>query len=175
MRRLPRPIAIGLAGLVCGVIGAAVFSALGGVVAGEDSCDIGMFRASRPANAMYIGVYGGVVGLAVGGLIAGVGVFLSARQNLMPVEAGLIAVVAVAGGGPFQLLGSVSLNGADHERCISGALLGGFVGAALGMLVGIYVATKTWSPRPLLASFASLAAISVVMGLLLWRYVGWTS
>ena len=55
----------------------------------------------------------------------------------MVVETGVIAVV-VAGGGPFQLLGSVSLNsGFDHHQCISAALSGGFVGAALGMLVGI--------------------------------------
>ena len=141
MRRLPRPLAIPLAGLVCGAIGAAVFSVLGGVVAGEDSCSDVVFSGNDAtgslANAMFIGVFGAVAGLVVGALIAGVGVVLSARHNLMVVETGLIAVVA-AGGGPFQLLGSVSLNsGIDHERCISGALLGGFVGAALGMLVGI--------------------------------------
>ena len=141
MRRLPRPLAIPLAGLVCGAIGAAVFSALGGVVAGEKSCDI-IFSVDSTASllgtAMFIGVFGGVVGLAVGGLIAGVGVVLSARQNLMVVETGVIAVVVAGGGGPFQLLGSVSLNsGFDHHQCISAALLGGFIGAALGMLVGI--------------------------------------
>ena len=178
MRRLPRPIAIPLAGLVCGVIGAAVFSALGGVVAGEKSCDI-IFSvdgtASLLGTAMFIGLFGGVVGLAVGGLIAGVGLALSARQNLMAVDAIAISAVVAAGDGPLRLLGSVSFNSAiDHERCISGALLGGFVGATLGMLVGIQLASKSWSPRPLLASFVSVGMMGVLGGLLLWRYVGWT-
>ena len=178
MRRLPRPLAIPLAGLVCGAIGAAVFSALGGVVAGEKSCDI-IFSVDSTASllgtAMFIGVFGGVVGLAVGGLIAGVGVVLSARQNLMVVETGVIAVVVAGGGGPFQLLGSVSLNsGFDHHQCISAALLGGFVGAALGMLVGIQLASKSLSSRPLLTSFATVGVMAVLGGLLLWRYVGWT-
>ena len=167
MRRLPRPIAIPLAGLACGVIGAAVFSALGGVVAGEKSCDI-IFSvdgtASLLGTAMFIGLFGGVVGLAIGGLIAGVGVVFADRQNLMALNP--IAIAAVVAG--LRLLGSVSFNsGIDHERCISGALLGGFVGAALGMLVGIQLASRSWSPRRLLASFATVGMIAVLGGFLL--------
>ena len=166
-----------MAGLVCGAIGAALFSALGGVVAGVDSCAT-IFSDNSTINmlgtALFIGAFGGLVGLAVGGVIAGVGAVVSARQNLMVLETGLIAVVA-AGGGPFQLLGSVSLNsGFDHERCISGALLGGFVGAALGMLVGIQLASRSLSTRSLITSFATVGVIAVLGGLLLWRYVGWT-
>ena len=166
MSRLPRPLAIPLAGLFCGVIGAAVFSALGGVVAGENSCNI-IFTVNSTASlvgtAMFIGVFGGLVGLVVGGVIAGLGVVLSARQKMMVVETGLIAVVAAAGDGPFQVLGSVSFNsGFDHERCISGALLGGFVGAALGMLVGIQLASKSLSSRPLLACFATVGVMAVL-------------
>ena len=151
MRRLPRPLAIPQAGIFCGVIGAAVFSALGGVVAGEASCDDTPFSvdgtASLLGTAMFIGVFGAGVGFVVGGLIAGVGVVLSTRQNLMAGETGLIAVVAAAGDGPFRLLGSVPLNsGIDHHQCISAALLGGFVGAALGMLVGIQLVSQSWSP-----------------------------
>ena len=113
--------------------------------------------------------------MRLGALIAGVGVVLSARQNLMVVETGVIAVVVATGGGPFHLLGSVSPNsGVDHHQCISAALLGGFVGEALGMLVGIQLASKSLSSRPLLASFAAVGVMAVLGGLLLWRYVGWT-
>ena len=93
----------------------------------------------------------------------------------MAVHAIAIAAVVAAGDGPLSLLGSVSFNsGFDHERCISGALLGGFVGAALGMLVGIQLASKSLSSRHLLASFATVGMLAVLGGLLLWRYVGWT-
>ena len=167
-----------MAGLFCGVIGAAIFAALGGVVAGENSCDI-IFSVDSTAtllgNAMFIGVFGGVVGLVIGGMIAALTAVFSNRRNLMAVETVAIAAVVASGDGPLRLLGSVSLNsGIDHERCISAALLGGFVGAALGMLVGIQLASKSSSSRPSLSSFAALAAISVVMGVLLSRYVGWT-
>ena len=168
MSWLPRPLAIPLAGLFSGVIGAAVFSALGGVVAGENSCAVFSSvnsTAKLVGTAMFIGVFGGLVGLVAGGVIASLGVVLSARLKLMAVETGLIVVVA----------GSVSFNsGFDHERCISGALLGGFVGAALGMLVGIQLVSKSLSSRPLLASFATVGVMAVLGGLLLWRYVGWT-
>ncbi len=168
MRRLPRPLTILLAGIFLG--------ALGGVVAGKGSCSVYFSvgsSASLVGAAMSIGAFGGIVGLFFGFAIAAGGAFWG-RRNLMALETGVIVAVAVAGDGPLGLLGSVSFNSAfDHERCISASLMGGFVGASLGVLVGIYLASKALSPRLLLGSFAVVGAITVPIGLLLWRLIGW--
>ena len=181
MRRLPRPSAI-LVGSFCGILGAGVLSALGGVVSGEDSCDLifsvaghgGLSGTARLlGTAMFVGVFGGLLGLFVGFAIAAAGTFWGGR-HLLALEAIVIAAVASAGDGPLRLLGSISLNsGIDHERCISASLLGGFVGASLGMLVGISLASNAFSHRFLPGSFAVVGAIALILGLLLWRIVGW--
>jgi len=167
-----------LVGLFCGVLGAALLSALGGLVSGEESCNVGFGglglngTARLLSSAILIGVFGGFFGLFVGFAIAATGAFFG-RRNLLALESSVIAAVAFAGDGPIRLLGSVSLNGADHERCISASLLGGFVGASLGVLVGISLASNAISRRFLLGSFPVVAAIAIIMGLLLWRIVGW--
>lgn len=167
-----------LVGLFCGVLGAASLIALGGVVSGEESCDIGYGglglsgTARLLSSAMSIGVFGGFLGLFVGFAIASTGA-LFGRRHLLALETSVIAALAFAGDGPIRLLGSVSLNGADHERCISATLLGGFVGASLGVLVGISLASNTLSRRFLLGSFPVVAAIAILLALSLWRIVGW--
>ena len=170
-----------LVGLSSGVLGAALLSALGGVVSGQDSCDIvfsvvvhgGLSSTARLlGTAMFIGALGGFFGLFVGFAIASTGA-LFGRRHLLALETSVIAAVAFAGDGPIRLLGSVSLNGADHERCISATLLGGFVGASLGVLVGISLASNALSRRFLLGSFPVLGAIAILLALFLWRIVGW--
>lgn len=170
-----------LVGLLSGVLGAALFSASGGVVSGEDSCDIvfsvvghgGLSSTARLlGTAMFIGILGGFFGLFAGFAIAATGAFFG-RRHLLGLETSMIAAIAFAGDGPIRLLGSVSLNGADHERCISASLLGGFVGASLGVLVGITLVSNALSRRFLLGSFPIVAAISILFALLLWRFVGW--
>ena len=170
-----------LVGLFCGALGAALLSALGGVGSGEDSCDIvfsvvghgGLNSTARLlGNAIFIGVLGGFLGLFVGFAIAATGALFGRRQ-LLALETSVIAAVAFAGDGPIRLLGSVSLNEADHERCISAAVLGGFVGASLGVLVGISLASNALSRRFLLGSFPVVAAIAILLALSLWRIVGW--
>ena len=176
MRRLPRPLTILLAGTFLGALGAVVLSALGGVVAGKGSCSVYFSvdsTASLVGAAMSIGAFGGIVGLFFGFAIAAGGAFWG-RRNLMALEIGVIGAVVGAGDGLLGLLGSVSFNSAfDHERCISASLMGGFVGASLGVLIGIYLASKALSTRLLLGSFAVVGAITVPIGLLLWKLIGW--
>ena len=163
--------------LLSGAVGAVVLSGLGGIVAGEASCDL-IFSvdstATTLATAIFIGAFGGVVGLAVGGLIAGFGVAFSSGRNTMAVGTVVIALIVASADGPFNILGSFPLNSnVDHDRCISAALMGGFVGASLGMLLGVYFTSRRISPRFLLGSFTTVGAIAVLAGLLLWKYVGW--
>ena len=160
------------------ILGAASLIALGGVVSGEESCDIGYGglglsgTARLLSSAMSIGVFGGFFGLFVGFAIGATGAIFG-RRHLLALETSVIAAVAFAGDGPIRLLSSVSLNGADHERCISATLLGGFVGASLGVLAGISLASNALSRRFLLGSFPVVAAIAILLALSLWRIVGW--
>ena len=164
-----------MVGLLCGTLGAAVFSALGGVVVGEESCDVDRSGLSGTAlllrQAMDEGRFGSLMGLVVGFVIAAAGAF-SGRRSLMAVDVLVIAAVAAGSDGSFHLLGSV-LPSHSHDQCTSAAIMGGFIGASMGALVGIYLASKTLSPMLLLRSLFVVGAIAVPIALLLDQFVGW--
>ena len=176
MLRLPRPLAIPLVGLLGGVLGALLFSALGGVVAGNESCDVNLDGLDGIglllAKPMFDGRLGSILGLVVGFAIAAAATF-SGKRTLMAVEAGVIIAVVAGGDGPFPLLGSVSLNGASHLQCNSAATLGGFVGGSMGTLVGIFLASGILSRRLVLGAVAAVGAIAVPFGFFLGEIIGW--